>query len=66
MQEEITKSQSKQAVAANRYCKKPLAYKIGNIVWLSTRNIKTNRPSKKLDHKMIGLYKVKVLIGSSY
>ena len=66
MQEEMTKLQVKQAVAANRHCKKPLAYKIDNMVWLSTRNIKTDRPSKKLDHKMIGSYKVKKLVRSSY
>ena len=66
MREEIIKLQAKQAVAANRHRKEPLAYKIGDIVWLLTKNIKTNRPSKKLNHKMIGPYKVKKLIGSSY
>ena len=66
MQEEITKSQAKQVVAANCYWKKPPVYKIGDMVWLSTRNIKTERPSKKLDYKMISPYKVKELIGSSY
>ena len=66
MQEEMTKSQAKQAVATNRHRKEPPAYKIGNMVWLSTRNIKTNRSSKKLDPKMIGPYKIKKLIKSSY
>ena len=66
MREEITKLQAKQVVAVNRHRKEPLAYKMGNMVWLSTRNIKTDRPSKKLDHKMIDPYKVKELIKSSY
>ena len=66
MREEMTKLQAKQAVAANRHRKELPAYKIGNIVWLLTRNIKTDRPSKKLDHKMIGPYKIKELVGSSY
>ena len=66
MREEMTKLQAKQAVAANHHHKEPLAYKIDNMVWLLTRNIKTDRPSKKLNHKMIGLYKVKELIKSSY
>ena len=35
-------------------------------VWLLTKNIKIKRPSKKLDHKMIGLFKVKQLIKLSY
>ena len=66
MQEKMTKLQAKQAVAANCYRKELPTYKISNMVWLLTRNIKTNRPSKKLDHKMISLYKVKELVGSSY
>ena len=66
VQEEMTKLQAKQAVAANCHRKESSAYKIGNMVWLSTKNIKTDRPSKKLDHKMIGPYKVKELVGSSY
>ena len=66
MQEEIMKSQAKQAIAANRHQKKPLVYKVKDMVWLLTKNIKIERPSKKLDHKMIGLYKVKELVGSSY
>ena len=66
MREKMTKLQAKQAVAANRHRKEPPAYKIDNMVWLSTRNIKTNRLSKKLDHKMIGPYKVKELVRSSY
>ena len=66
MQKEMTKLQVKQAVVANCYWKKPPTYKVGDMIWLSTRNIKTKRPSKKLDHKMISLYKVKELVGSSY
>ena len=62
----MTKLQAKQAVAMNRHYKEPPAYKIDDMVWLSTRNIKTNKPFKKLNHKMIGPYKVKELVGSSY
>ena len=36
------------------------------MVWLSTKNIKTERPLKKLDYKRIGPYKIKELVGSSY
>ena len=66
MQEEMTKSQAKQAVVANCHRKEPPVYKIENMIWLSTRNIKIKRPSKKLDHKMIGPYKVKELVRSFY
>ena len=53
-------------VAANCYCKKPSVYKIGNKVFLLTKNIKTERPSKKLDNKNISLFKIKKLVRSSY
>jgi len=34
--------------------KEPLAYQVGDLVILNGRNIKTRRPSKKLDHKNHG------------
>lgn len=38
---------------------------MGDRVWLSTKNIRTARPSKKLDHKQIGPYKIIKKIGSA-
>ena len=62
----MARSQERQAETADRYQKSVKnEYKVGDKVWLSTRNIKTKRPSKKLDHKMIGPYKIKQLVGSS-
>ena len=62
----IARSQKKQAEAADRHQKSVEdKYKVGDKVWLSTKNIKTERPSKKLDHKMISPYKIKRLVGSS-
>ena len=52
--------------ASNKHQKASLEYKIGDMVWLSTKNIHTERPSKKLDHKRIGPYKVTESVGSSY
>ena len=63
---EMAKSQQAQVKAANRHRKPSPEYKVGNLVWLSTRNIYTERFSKKLDHKNIGPYKVTGLVGSSY
>lgn len=40
-------------------------YKEGDMVWLSTKNIKTERPSKKLDHKIIGPFEVTKVMGAS-
>ena len=62
---EMARSQERQAEAADQH-QKNVEYEVGDKVWLSTRNIKTERPLKKLDHKMIGPYKIKKLVGSSY
>jgi transposase InsO family protein len=35
-------------------------------VWVSTKNWKTQRPSKKLDHQMDGPYKIIQQVGNSY
>ena len=61
MRKEIAQSQKKQAEAVDRD-RKEVEYKVRDEVWLSTKNLKTERPSKKLDHKMIGPYKVKQLV----
>ena len=38
--------------------KEPPAYQVGDLVMLSRRNIKTHRPSKKLDHKNHGPFQI--------
>ena len=63
---EMAKSQQAQVKAANKHRKASLEYKVDDLVWLSTKNIHTERPLKKLDHKRIGLYKIIELVGSSY
>ena len=63
VREEMARSQEKYTEAADRY-RKSVEYKVGDSVWLSTKNIKTERPSKKLDHKMVGPFKIKALVGS--
>ena len=58
VRKKMAQSQEKQAEAADRH-RKEVEYKVGDKIWLSTKNIKTKKLSKKLDHKMIGLYKIK-------
>ena len=41
-------------------------FKEGDIVFLSSKNIVTIRPSQKLDSKRYGLFRVIALVGSSY
>ena len=56
---EMAKSQDVQAQAANWHRKESPTYDVGDMVWLSTCNMKTERPLKKLDLKMIGPYQIK-------
>lgn len=63
----MTWSQEQQAKAANRHQRSvEEKYKVDNKVWLLTRNIQTERPLKKLNHKIIGFYKIKKLVELLY
>jgi len=42
--------------------KEPPAYQVGDLVMLSGHNIKTRRPSKKLDHKNHGPFQVEKIV----
>ena len=42
-----------------------MTFEAGDKVWLSTRNIKTTRPSKKLDYKRAGPYTVSKVINEN-
>lgn len=48
---------------ANKHRIKAPELKPGDKVWLSTKNIRTSRPSPKLEHRRIGPYKVIEKIG---
>jgi hypothetical protein len=55
-----------QTLQKSQYDKKRIDYEfsVGDKVWLQTRNIATNRQSKKLDYKQIGPYEITEKIGS--
>jgi len=42
--------------------KEPPAYQVGDLVMLNGRNIKTHRPSKKLDHKNHGPFQIEKIV----
>lgn len=50
----VVESQSKQVDKYGKYISKTVRDK----VWLSTRNITTDWPSKNLDYKMLDLFQV--------
>ena len=58
-------AQARMMEQENRH-RKDVTYKIGDRVYLSTKNIKTTRPCKKLDYKMIGPYEIINKKGHSY
>ena len=41
-------------------------FEVDNIVWLSSKNLRNDRPSRKLSHKWYGPFKVLEKVGSSY
>src|SRR5436309_2045740 len=63
--EALKKSQEAMVKTANRK-RKDMTYEPGDMVFLSSKNIKTTRPSKKLDDKMLGPFKVLAAVGTSY
>ena len=54
-----------QSIQARYYDQKhkPVQFQVGDQVWLQTRNIRTQRPSKKLDFQKIGPYPITAKIG---
>ena len=50
---------------ANKHRREP-DFAVGDMVWVITKNWKTERPSRKLDYQMAGPYAVLEKIGNSY
>jgi len=59
--EEVQKNMKKQF---DKKRKNPQGLKVGDHVWLENKNIHLNRPSKKLDNKRYGPFKILKDIGS--
>ena len=56
-------SQKAQKSAANLHRTPALSYQVRYQVWLNSKNIKTQKPSKKLDNKWISHFTITKLIG---
>ena len=63
--ENLEKSQDAMVRQANKHRREP-DFDAGDLVWVSTRNWKTGRPSRKLDHQMVGPYRIIEKVGNSY
>jgi hypothetical protein len=61
---EMIQAQMAQAEQANKTRHPDPVLNPGDAVWLKRKNIRTTRPSGKLDHKQIGPYKILERVGS--
>ena len=61
----IKKAQESMTTQANKHRRIP-DFGVGDFVWVSTKNWKTERPSHKLDYQMAGPYEILEQIGNSY
>lgn len=59
----LEKAKEAQARFYNGNRRIPVTYAPGDLVWLSRRNLKTLRPSNKLDVRRIGPFPVKRMVG---
>src|SRR5258705_5762445 len=55
-------AQDRMRKYADRKRQDPPPYKVGDLVMLSGRNIKTRRPSRKMDHKNHGPFQIEKII----
>jgi hypothetical protein len=61
----MKKAQEKKEADVNRH-RREVDFQVGDKVWVSTKNWKTQRPSRKLDHQMAGPYKILKKVGHSF
>ena len=65
LREEMTTAQLRQKENYDKHRKPDPNLKSGDMVWFLPRNIKTTRPSKKLDYKKMGPFKIIKKVGTS-
>jgi hypothetical protein len=61
----LEKAQKLMEQQANKHRREP-DFTVGDMVWVMIKNWKTERPSCKLDYKMVGPYKILNKVGNSY
>ncbi|KAH7554700.1 hypothetical protein BM1_07361 [Bipolaris maydis] len=63
--EQLEKTQERMRTVVNRH-RRPIDWKVGDQVFLDTRNLNLGRPSRKLSDKWEGPFKVLEQVGNSY
>ncbi|SLM37535.1 Chromo domain/shadow [Lasallia pustulata] len=64
LQENLTAAQARYEAQANRKRDAALAYRVGDKVFLSMKNIATDRPSKKFDQRYLREYTITKVVNS--
>lgn len=62
---ELSEAQNRQAIQFNKHATPSPEFKAGDLVWLLRRNIRTTRPSDKLDYRRLGPFEILYKVGSS-
>jgi hypothetical protein len=65
LREHLSNAQTTYKANYDKRAKAPPPYAVGDRVWLIRRNIKTQRPSQKLDAKRMGPFKILQVVGES-
>ena len=60
----IKDAQKSQEAYYNLHHRPTPTYEVGELVFVNAKNFSTNRPSKKLDHKHLGPFKISQKVGS--
>ena len=63
--ENMEKAQAKMANSVNQH-RRPINWEVGDRVYLSTRNLQSNRPSRKLADQWTGPFRILEQVGHSY
>ena len=65
LRDNLRAAQDKYKEYYDRSAKLPPVFKVGDMVWLNRRNIRTTRPSQKLDIKRMGPFRIEEIVGEA-
>ena len=65
LRHQLISAQDKYKQSYDTHVKLAPLFKIGDLVWLSRRNITTTRLSQKQDHKRLGPFRISEVVGES-
>jgi hypothetical protein len=65
IKKDLAEAQAKYKLHFDTHVKSLPDFKVGELVWLSHRNISATRPSPKLDHRRLSLFTILELVGES-